>query len=157
MSPLALGLNSQHFPFFKTLNRTSVRRDMSWKKSIDIMIKSTTTLLSVDNLSQHHLSIIPLTVIIIIIIIVIIIVIIMIIIIILRRSEKFQKILKSGSEKYCRSSGQIQLTMFEKYCDRREVIHIFGQDSQGVHKRNCTSSASSSSPSPQLPPFLIQH
>jgi hypothetical protein len=33
MSPLALGLNSQHFPFFKTPNRTSVSRDRSWKKS----------------------------------------------------------------------------------------------------------------------------
>ena len=30
MSPSSRGLNSEHFPFFKTLNRTSVSRDRSW-------------------------------------------------------------------------------------------------------------------------------
>ena len=29
MSPSSQGLNSEHFPFFKTLNRTSVSRDRS--------------------------------------------------------------------------------------------------------------------------------
>ena len=36
-----------------------------------------------------------------------------------RKIQQFQEISKSGSQKYCRSFGKIQLTMFEKYRNRR--------------------------------------